>query len=203
MGGLGSGLPRGQKAKKTTGDYKSINIYHWRRERLLNPGGIFELRWLQRDGNGYSLYVRVEAEQIALSNYPPHSRQPESPCFISLSWMPCHFGGKRPFFICPGCNQQAAILYNRNCFACRRCHRLTYRSQRRLFDGDHAWRQSERIRRKLGWPAGGCGDIGPKPKGMWQKTFDGHTGRYISLIIQSQDWVQKKIPLLAAGQQPC
>jgi hypothetical protein len=57
---------------------------------------------------------------------------------VPLEWTPCHFGGVRPWFRCPlvvdgvPCRRRCRILfrpYNSRYFACRRCHRLSYRSR--------------------------------------------------------------------------
>jgi len=53
-----------------------------------------------------------------------------------LAWTACNFGGSRPWFVCPGCDQRAAILYwdeedmPAGELLCRRCLDLGYRSQR-------------------------------------------------------------------------
>lgn len=53
---------------------------------------------------------------------------------LNLSWMPCHYGGSRPWFVCPGerCGRRAAILYGpTNPLLCRLCRGLAYASQLR------------------------------------------------------------------------
>jgi hypothetical protein len=48
---------------------------------------------------------------------------------VRLSWTTCHYGGKRPWFICGNCGRRVAILYVAGkYFACRHCYDLTYRS---------------------------------------------------------------------------
>ena len=89
---------------------------------------------------------------------------------IRLDWTPCHLGGKRAWWLCPGCGKRVAILYlKNNIFRCRACHDLTYRSSQesRL---DRHLRKKFKVCDKL--------HIGPtdkplfKPKFMHQKTFD-------------------------------
>lgn len=44
----------------------------------------------------------------------------------------CNFGGERYWFICPldGCGRKTRVLYKKeNCFGCRYCQKLTYKSQ--------------------------------------------------------------------------
>ena len=53
-----------------------------------------------------------------------------------LVWTPCHFGGRRWWFICPlvvnghVCNRRIGVLYlaSGKYFGCRHCHNLTYES---------------------------------------------------------------------------
>jgi hypothetical protein len=48
---------------------------------------------------------------------------------IPIVRMSCHYGGDRPYFLCPGCGRQLTKLYLVNrCFLCRYCHRLVYAS---------------------------------------------------------------------------
>jgi hypothetical protein len=81
------------------------------------------------------------------------------------------FGGSRPWFLCPanGCNRRAAILYSGGGgFACRRCLGLAYRTQHEQPDG-RLLIKAERQWARLGWA---FGEEGPKPKGMYWRTFN-------------------------------
>ena len=49
---------------------------------------------------------------------------------VNLDITPCHFGGIRYWFKCPGCNRRVAILYSGGIYACRRCKNLCYHSQK-------------------------------------------------------------------------
>jgi hypothetical protein len=55
---------------------------------------------------------------------------------VPIEWSGCHFGGRRPWFICPAfcdgrsCGRRVAVLYAlREHFACRQCYGLAYASQ--------------------------------------------------------------------------
>jgi len=56
---------------------------------------------------------------------------------IVITYSECHFGGYRPWFLCPGlrghyCKQRVGKLYLYSGeYACRRCHNLTYKSRMR------------------------------------------------------------------------
>ena len=86
---------------------------------------------------------------------------------ILLDWTACNLGGKRPWFLCPGCGRRVAILYVGTLFQCRQCLNLTYQSQRecRL---DRLLRRKDKIRKRLGWKEG---TEYRKPKGMHWKTY--------------------------------
>ena len=55
-----------------------------------------------------------------------------------LTWMPCYFGGRRWWFICPlvvngrVCNRRVGVLYlgEGKYFGCRHCYNLTYESSK-------------------------------------------------------------------------
>jgi len=66
-----------------------------------------------------------------------------------LTWTPCHFGGRRWWFICPmevdgeDCNRRVGVLYlpNDKSFGCRHCHNLTYRSCQESHQFDRFFRE--------------------------------------------------------------
>ena len=55
---------------------------------------------------------------------------------IKLDKTPCHYGGERSWFRCPGCDRRVAVLYGQKLengasvknrrFKCRRCHNFVY-----------------------------------------------------------------------------
>jgi hypothetical protein len=70
-----------------------------------------------------------------------------------------------------GCGRKVAILHSGSIFACRRCHRLVYQSQRNNMI-DRIAGKAEKIRKRLGWQAGILNNTGDnKPKGMRWKTY--------------------------------
>jgi len=81
-----------------------------------------------------SINVRTAPGQVILA-YKRHSNDElwqnmEDP--VSITWTACHYGGTRPWFICPalGCYRRVAILYIGVGVACRHCLHLAYESQR-------------------------------------------------------------------------
>jgi hypothetical protein len=95
--------------------------------------------------------------------------------FVPITWTPCHFGGSRPWFICPACGWPRVRLYreSRGRYFCRECLRLVYRSQREDRSGRQllrAFRVAERIDPEDTYGAG-FGRVPPKPKGMHWRTY--------------------------------
>jgi hypothetical protein len=63
--------------------------------------------------------------------FPPRGDHPA--CEAELTLTRCRFGGYRPWFYCPSCGRRVLVLYwlpEAWHPGCRRCLRLTYRSQR-------------------------------------------------------------------------
>jgi len=98
---------------------------------------------------------------------------------VYLEWTACHYGGSRPWFICPAraCERRVAVLYGSGLFACRECHQLAYESQREA-PYSRALSRAQAIHEKLGG-TGITGDPFPeKPKGMHHRTYWGLVRKY-------------------------
>ncbi len=130
MGGVGSGRHWHYGAKDTTEDYRAIDVRRWKRDGLLRPGHDFGWQWSRHGEVVASIRVRTERQRVILNyrqrnggedwkaeNYP-----------VYLGWTDCHFGGQRPWFLCParGCGRLVALLYGGGIFACRHCYQLAY-----------------------------------------------------------------------------
>jgi hypothetical protein len=100
---------------------------------------------------------------------------------VPVVWTQCHFGGKRPYFTCPGvvngesCMRRVAKLYKPpagHYFLCRHCHNLTYRSCNESGDVHFtAVRQTKRAAKKLGLADPENVYSMDRPKGMHKRTF--------------------------------
>jgi len=91
---------------------------------------------------------------------------------IDLAWTPCHFGGQRVWFRCPGCGDRAQKLYMHAAyFRCRTCCGLPYASQQET-PLDRGLRKSRKLRRKLGHDGERGDPVLWKPGGMHWRTFD-------------------------------
>jgi hypothetical protein len=147
---------------------------------LLRPGIWFTTSWSTRQGEAVaSIGVRVQHGRVLLSyrvRYGEDAWQEiDEP--VALTWTSCHYGGQRPWFLCPGvvngrvCTRRVAILYGAGrYFLCRHCYDLVYEVQRE----DRATRliaRAQKIRRRLGGQASLLEPFPPKPKGMHWRTY--------------------------------
>jgi hypothetical protein len=92
---------------------------------------------------------------------------------VPVTWTNCHFGGRRPWFICSVstngryCGRRVAVLYAAvELFACRCCSGLAYASQQK----DPLVRNASR----LGGSPDLFGPIPARPCGMWRRTYERH-----------------------------
>jgi hypothetical protein len=95
---------------------------------------------------------------------------------IEMVTLPCHFGGVRWFWVCPGTGRRVSKLYLPNGavnFRSRgpKAYRLAYQSQRNGVD-DAAHARLRRIFRKLNAEYDGLGSVALKPRGMHTRTYD-------------------------------
>ena len=158
-------------AKQTTSDYLSIDIRHIKRKGFLKPGERHRLVWRNSEGEPIALVVFLVRYGRIIFAYPIYDHKKKewdvAKCTVFLEWTNCHFGGSRPWFVCPGCGSRVAILYMDKLLQCRKCLDLVYDSQREC-QLDRILRRKNKIRKKLGWDNG---NEYSKPKGMHKKTF--------------------------------
>lgn len=87
---------------------------------------------------------------------------------VLLHAQDCHYGGVRPWFLCPGCGKRRlALILRAGAAKCRRCHGLNYRSSRM-----RTWERHEEERERLEeW-------LADPPKGTWQRRYERVLERY-------------------------
>ncbi len=172
MGGYSSGRHGG---KRTTDDMHVLDIRKIQRAGLLVPGRSFVWQWSRGGNQIASINLRTDTDWVTL-DYRTRSHGGEWQDMnypVRLTWTPCNYGGQRAWWLCPavGCGRRVAVLYGGSVYACRHCHKLTYSTQREQAH-DRAGSRADRIRARLGWPAGILNPVAGKPKGMHWKTFD-------------------------------
>ena len=181
MGGPGSGRWYRWDTKDTVERCRCLDVRAWQRGHLLHAGLGFTTSWSNPQGEVVaSISVHVQPGRVLFSYHVQcggGAWQPiEEP--VALTWTPCHYGGQRPWFMCPGmgqewqCGRRVALLYGTGrYFVCRHCADLSYESQRearpmRLLS------KAQKIRRRLGGSASLMDPFPAKPKGMHWRTYD-------------------------------
>ncbi len=138
MGGIGSGSWDRSGTKGLADVCDRIDVLDRYRAGRLAPGDVCE-----RLGG------------VPLLGFTEDGRVNRSDLYLVLiEWTPCRYGGRRPWFRCPGvsCGERVRLLYRprrSRYFACRRCYDLAYASQRADAFG-RARERGMKIRRRLG-----------------------------------------------------
>ena len=209
MGGLGSGSWYRSNTKALTNNYSSLDVHYLNRENLLYPGCAGSLMW-QRDGEQQaSISFQVDPGQLILSykfRYPSEDWENVRET-VTLTSTPCHYGGDRPWFRCPGvvnnvlCDRRVSKLYARShYFLCRHCSKLTYPSQN-VTPEHRAITRSQSIRRQLGGSANLLVPFPWKPKNMhWTRYWrlrDRETKAELERLTIMQRWWDRHTNILA------
>ena len=140
MGGYGSGRWGYGHSKRTTVEKcRHLSVRDLHREGLLKEGVArsASITWRNVWGEEQaSIGLTSSGERVvltyALSN---RDRDPEQMTYTArVVWTPCHFGGQRPWFSCPGrnCGRRVGKLYlppGGRYFLCRHCYGLSYKSR--------------------------------------------------------------------------
>ena len=173
MGGIGSG-GHNSKGRLVAEAAIRLDIRELRQNRCLAPGRHGSIWWSRRDGSRSSIAFETELHAINLA-YTLTDRRTGQVHSIServdLERLPCRFGGRRAYFLCPGCPRNVEVLFLRGGrFRCRACARVGYASQN---EGpmDRARRRARKIRHRLGAAPSWVDPIPIKPKRMWLRTY--------------------------------
>lgn len=174
MGGTGSGRWWRWDRKTSLNECLSVDIRDWKRKDLLRPGLGFSWYWSINDQPAGSINVRAGEDCVVLSYWrgPKGSEKRSIEETVPLSFSKCHLGGRRVWFLCPGCYNRVARLFLASAyFRCRHCCQLPYASQQET-PYDRALRRARKIRSKLGAGPGLCDPIRERPRGMHWRTFE-------------------------------
>ena len=176
MGGPGSGNHEARwDAKPSTASCNRFDLASLHRGGWLRPGATGTTIWSRGERATSAIGWTVAGENgIAAALELRYAVDGEAIAYrVPLTWTPCRFGGRRPWFVCPGagCGRRAAVLYGGRFFLCRRCHDLAYESTRRS-PGERALGKAQRIRVRLGGTANMLEPFPPRPKGMHRRTYE-------------------------------
>ena len=158
MGGSGSGRWDRYGSKDTADGQRSLDVNWLRRNGRLRKNWQSTVQWSSHGKEVGSIQLISYGESIELvyririaGGDWQDVREP-----VNLAWTPCHYGGRRPWFLCPYCGRRVGKLYGAGrLFLCRQCCGLVYESQRE----DAAFRllrKAQNIRWRLGGSGGMC-----------------------------------------------
>ena len=167
--------------KRVVESCRRLDVRHLQRKGCVSPGGALSVAWQNPAGEQVaSIKVQVQPGRVLL--HYRSRRQGEDwkdvEEWVPLTWTSCHFGGQRPWFVCPGavngpyCGRRVAVLYDASSyFLCRQCCGLAYESQRK----DRLRRlvsKAQKIRHRLGGSTSLKEGFPPKPKWMHWRTYE-------------------------------
>jgi hypothetical protein len=204
LGGIGSGNWYRFNKKTTVEECRSLDVRRLHREGLLKPGRLFSWTWSRAGREVASIGAFVEGEEcpervVLLFR---HKRGLGTDCEdvqqpVELDWTPCNFGGKRPWFLCPGIRygRRVAVLHAAGkYFLCRHCCDLCYERQREDKVG-RALRRAQKIRKRLGGSAYMTEPFPEKPKGThhdtYMRLFWEHHEAEMEQLVGMREWLDK------------
>ncbi|MBU0641860.1 MAG: hypothetical protein KJ731_11950 [Alphaproteobacteria bacterium] len=176
MGGYGSGrTSHKQKAEHC----RSLDVNRLHRAGCLRPGAHGHWVWSQDGVEVARIGYRAEDARFVLDykvrQYGDDWELINQP--IPITRLNCNYGNSRPYFICPGvvydkpCRRRVGKLFSGGkYFLCRHCYKVAYSSQSEA-RYDRMLRRANKLRTALGGEPGTAHWIAPKPKGMWQRTY--------------------------------
>ena len=197
MGGFGSGRPA--SGRNTVEGSRSLDLLKLHRAGCLKPGWAGAWQWTQDGERVAWIGLRAEERRLVLTYRYRRGggewEDIEEP--VPLAWQPCRFGGRRPYFLCPGVVNGTACLRRvlKLCgtgkyFLCRHCYRLSYSSQHEdRFD--RALRRANRIRKRLGGEPSTAAPFPERPKGMHHRTYD----RLMAQIFEAEELADERLYL--------
>jgi hypothetical protein len=189
VGGLGSGSWSRYGKRVSAQTCYTIDINSLLQKGALRPGAGVTITWSEDTASGASgeisasigIIISAPCDIALIYTATDSDGSRDHAYIVPLVWVDCHFGGRRPYFICPGvvnnvpCHHRVAKLYkpqNRSLFLCRHCHNLTYSSCNESGDVHFtAVRRTKRAAQKLGLSNPEEAYTMDRPKGMHKRTF--------------------------------
>lgn len=166
--------------KPTVDEYASLDVGKVARDVGLERAVWSTCRWRWGSGRESSIVLEVQPGRGVRLHYKAGG-QDVPPYVVPVVYTTPHYGGRRPWFVCPHCRQRVRFLYGGRLFLCRECHGLTYaiRNQRGADAVVTAVRnRKERVATRLG--AGRDDPYPTKPRGM-------HWATYLRLLSEYRD----------------
>jgi hypothetical protein len=174
VGGLGSGGHNNKGRRLVEAQYR-LDASEMKRRGAFVTGYDAHMTWRGSDGaSGPSVRVLGGPDAIRLeySVKQPDGSWQRREEYIPLLSSPRNYGGAQTYFGCPKCGTRVKRLYIGSArFLCRHCLNLVFASSQER-SMDRALRRMRKLRRRIGANTGLEEPIGPKPKGMHQRTYD-------------------------------
>lgn len=174
MGGLGSGGHNNKGRRLVEAQYR-LDASEMKRRGAFVAGYDANLTWQDADGTpGPSVRVLGGSDSIQIEYV---AKQPDGSWECRKEHIPLltsarNYGGAQTYFGCPRCATRVKRLYIGSArFLCRHCLGLVFASSQER-SVDRAFRRMRKLRRRIGANTGLEDPIGPKPKGMHQRTYD-------------------------------
>ena len=142
MGGSGSTRWGFHSKRRLIEDSHSLGAYDLMRYQ---GRGLVTLTWRRGDREAGSIGAAVHQDHVWLIyTVTPHTGTPRSCHYsIELQTTPTPWGALRYWFTCPRCGRRVGKVYlppGDHDFACRRCHKLAYRSNQEQHEFDRLYR---------------------------------------------------------------
>lgn len=186
MGGIFSGRKPSKTTKSLPEQFIALDVRDLQRHQGLESGQAYNLHQYKRDKVCGIFSIAIYEDCLELRYIEHNERGCKFPSqSISIARTPCHFGGYRPWFLCPGdhCGKRVAILYGPHSMLCRHCLGMAYQSQRED-QFQRMLRKLRAIEAKYPKPAYASNpETQTRPKGMHHRTFH---------FLESKHYLQMK-----------
>ena len=181
MGGQGSGRRAWGATRPSTDAALALDVRRLARRGGLAPGG-HTVVWPSLGGDAAVAYA-VDAGGLTLAyrtRRSPVDAWQDRRQVVGQERTPCHYGGERPWFRCPGCARRVAVLFwYAGAFRCRPCHGLAYASTRQDANRRRLG-TADRLRQRLeGAP--GLGLVPERPAWMGRRAYWRAVDRIVAL----------------------
>jgi len=180
MGGMNSSRWGNGPVKHMTNRSLPVDIRQLKRVDKLSHG-THQLTW--PIGSTMALHINSDATTAQFQ----FNQQSQT---VSIAYTNCHYGSRRPWFVCRFCSSRYAVLYfGKSGMACRGCNDLLYPSQKET-DADRSIRKAQKLGIRLGFGTNLInGEIlnrhkGP-PKHMSQQTYDRLLAQFINACTRA------------------
>ena len=185
MGASGRGV---RQKKQTVEDARDLSVFELHRQGVLSGAtGRWIVSWTNQAGEtvesvGLNIELTMDERLRCRISYTlTQARQPAVGVdyMVGFASTPCHFGGLRRWFVCPGgwCGRRVAKLYahpDAKHYLCRHCHQLTYEGRQQHRKGMYeSFGKFGLYRRR--WEAA---------RGRWQKL------RWALRLLEAEERVQ-------------